>query len=100
MKLTARVKLNPTPAQHQLLKDTLSRANSACNDISAVAWESKTFRQFGIHKLTYKAVRAQFGLTAQMAVRAIGKVADAYKLDQKRQRRFKKMSPSTRLKNA
>lgn len=91
MKLTARVKLNPTLEQHQILKDTLYRANSACNYISDVAWESKTFRQFGIHKLTYKDVRSKFGLTAQMAVRAMGKVADAYKLDNKRQRSFKKM---------
>lgn len=91
MKLTAKIKLAPTTEQHQALKDTLHRANSACNFISAVAWDAKVFRQFGIHKLTYKDVRARFALSAQMSVRAIGKVADAYKVGKKRQRTFKKL---------
>ena len=91
MKLTAKVKLTPTPEQHQMLKDTLHRANAASNYISGVAWDAQVFRQFGIHKLTYKDVRSRFGLSAQMTVRAIGKVADAYKVGKKRQRTFKKM---------
>ena len=62
--------------------------NAACNYISQVAWQTKTFRQFAIHKLTYQAVRETFHLAAQLAVRCIAKVADAYKLDRKTQRTF------------
>ena len=91
MKLAAKVKLAPTPKQHQLLKDTLYRANAASNYISRVACEEKCFRQFGIHKLAYKDVREQFELSAQMAVRAIGKVSDAYKAGKRGQRRFKEL---------
>ena len=67
---------------------TLVRANEACDYISRVAWETKTFRQFPIHRLTYGAVRETFALAAQLTVRCIAKVADAYKRDTKRQRTF------------
>lgn len=89
MKLIAQVKLQPTPEQADLLKRTLERANAAANYISAVAWEQHTFNQYALHKLTYHAVREQFGLTAQVVVRVISKVADAYKLDKDTQRTFK-----------
>jgi len=43
-----------------------------------------------LHKLAYERCREQFGLAAQMTVRCIAKVADAYKLDRKTRRRFKR----------
>ena len=79
MKLTAKVRLQPTNAQAECLKRTLETANAACNWISQQAWDTQTFGQFTIHKLVYNAVRAQFPLTAQMVVRCIAKVTDAYK---------------------
>ncbi len=82
------LKLLPTSEQADALRRTLERANEACNTISRVAWETKTFRQFAIHKLVYQSVRETFALAAQMAVRCIAKVADAYKLDKKRMRTF------------
>jgi putative transposase len=88
MRLTAAIRLLPTPEQADALRRTLEAANAACDYISQVAWESKTFRQFAIHKLTYQAVRETFHLAAQLAVRCIAKVADAYKLDRKTQRTF------------
>lgn len=89
MKLTAKIKLDPTKEQHQLLLQTLERANAACNSISQQAWQNKTFGRVPVHKLTYHTVRDQFDLSAQMTVRCIGKVVDAYKLDKKQQRQFK-----------
>lgn len=88
MKLTVQMKLQPTPEQADALRRTLERANEACNYISRVAWEAKTFRQFAVHKLVYQPVRETFVLAAQMAIRCIAKVADAYKLDKKRKRTF------------
>ncbi len=89
MKLTAKVKLIPTPEQYDLLKSTLEITNSACNYISEKAWENKTFRQFPLHKLTYYDIREHFPLSAQIAVRCISKVADAYKIGKKVKRTFK-----------
>jgi putative transposase len=88
MRLAAAIQLLPSPVQADALTRTLEAANTACDYISQVAWESKTFRQFAIHKLTYQAVRETFHLAAQLAVRCIGKVTDAYKLDRKTQRTF------------
>src|SRR5262245_48305017 len=88
MRLTAAIQLLPTPEQADALKRTLETANAACDCISQVAWESNTFRQFPIHRLTYQAVRETFHLAAQLMVRCIAKVADAYKLDRKTQRTF------------
>jgi IS605 OrfB family transposase len=90
MKLVVNLKLTPTEMQADALLATLTTANRACNWLSGQAWESKTFGQFALHKLTYEHCREQFGLAAQMAVRCIAKVADSYKLDRQTRRRFKR----------
>jgi putative transposase len=87
--LTAQLKLGPSAAQASSLARTLVACNAACDAISTVAWDSKTFRQFDLHKLCYRRAREEFGLAAQAAVRCIAKVADAYKLDQKAKRTFR-----------
>ena len=89
MKLVAQVKLQTTPEQLAALKQTMQEANRACDYISSVAWEKKTFNQYALHKLVYQDVRKQFGLSAQVVVRCIAKVADSFKLDKKRKRKFK-----------
>jgi len=89
MKLVAQVKLQPTDEQSELLKRTLERVNFAANFVSDTAWHQQSFRQYDLHKLTYYPVRENFGLSAQVAVRLIAKVADAYKLDRKTKRTFK-----------
>ncbi|GIL24650.1 MAG: transposase [Bacteroidota bacterium] len=88
MKLIAQVKLQPEPGQTELLRLTLETANAAANYVSEVAWETKTFRQYDLHRACYYTVRERYELSAQMTVRMIAKVADAYKLDRKYQRRF------------
>src|ERR671929_1824360 len=89
MKLIAQVKLNPMPEQHAALLETLSEANAACDAISAVAWRAREFRRLPLQKLVYHDIKASFRLGAQILVRCIAKVADAYKLDRKTQRTFK-----------
>jgi len=89
MKLIAQIKLLPAPEQAQALRKTLEVANTACNYMSNQAWENKTFRQFPLHKLTYRNARAMFQLSAQVVVRCVSKVADAYKIDRKTKRTFK-----------
>jgi IS605 OrfB family transposase len=89
MKLVAQVKLQPSEAQTKQLLATLEAANAAANFLSDLAWEHKTFRQFDLHQAGYRAIREQFGLSAQMAVRCISKVTDAYKLDKRTRRSFR-----------
>jgi IS605 OrfB family transposase len=89
MQLTAKLKLLPTSEQADMLKGTLETANAACNYISERAWKERIFRQYSLHKLVYYDVRQRFGLSSQMTVRCISKVADAYKLDRKTKRAFR-----------
>ncbi|MBI3962870.1 MAG: IS200/IS605 family element transposase accessory protein TnpB [Deinococcus sp.] len=88
MKLTACVKLQPTAEQAHALRQTLERANAACNHISAWAWKHQTFGQWALHRALYRKIRATFHLSAQVTVRVLAKVADAYKLDKRRKRVF------------
>lgn len=89
MKITVAVKLQPNSEQDPSLVATTERANAACNRISKVAWDAQVFGQYALHKLAYADVREVFGLTAQVVVRCISKVADAYKLDKRTQRVFR-----------
>lgn len=89
MKLTVNIKLKPMDFQADALLNTLKEVNKACDWISAQAFQNKVFKQFNLHKLAYHAAREKFDLSAQVVVRAIAKVADAYKLDTKTQRSFR-----------
>ena len=89
MKLIAQLKLQPTLPQAAMLKRTLEASNAACNYLSTVAWETRTFSKFALQRLCYKQVREQFGLAAQMTIRALAKVADAYKPDKRTPRAFR-----------
>jgi predicted transposase len=73
MKLTAKIKLKPDNNQTDALRHTLSTCNAACNHISQVAWDTRTFSRNKLHHLVYYDVRARFGLSAQATVRCIAK---------------------------
>lgn len=88
MKLTLKIKLLPNASQRESLLNTLKEANAQCNIISKVAWERKVFNQFKLHKECYYNIKETSKLSAQLIVRCISKVADAYKIDKKVKRVF------------
>jgi putative transposase len=81
MKLTAQVKLMPTPEQAELLRQTLTAANAACTAISEYAWDNKTFGKYGLQQALYHVLRDQFSLSAQMVVRCLGKPMGSARCD-------------------
>lgn len=83
------IKLVTTKLQHEAMYETLILANKACNYIAVEAFNAKVYRQYDIHKLLYKIIRSKFGLSAQVTVRCIGKVAVAFKLNKKVCPKFK-----------
>lgn len=95
MKLTLQIRLLPTDEQAVRLKKTFSVFNEACNTISQIAWERHVFKQFNLHKEVYYPIKETSHLSAQLVVRAISKVADAYKLDKKKQRHFREFGAIT-----
>lgn len=90
MLLTIKVKLYPNEHQEKALLETMERFNGACDYISKIAWSTRTFGKVGIQKIVYYDVREKYNLSAQMVVRAIGKVAESYRIDKTCQHEFKK----------
>ncbi|MCS7193425.1 MAG: transposase [Meiothermus sp.] len=95
MKLTAKVKLLPTPEGRAYLLETMRRFNAACNYISDLAWNTRTFKQVPLHHLHYHTTKERFGLSAQMVVRANARVVDAYGLDRRTKRSFRELGAIT-----
>lgn len=93
MKQTLLVKLAPTHDQHAALLRTLEAFNAACNAIAEVAFAEHSASKIDLQKLVYYDIRQRFNLSAQMTIRAISKVAEAYKRD-------KRIKPSFRLRGA
>src|SRR5215216_5652452 len=70
----------------------IQTTNAACNYISRIAWESRTFSKLVLQRMCYHEVRDTFNLAAQMVTRALAKVGDAYHLDTKTKRTFRPTS--------
>jgi putative transposase len=83
MKLTLQLKLVPTAEQHTALLDTMRAFNAAASYAAEVGFRDHVFSQQAIHVRCYRELRNRFGLSAQMAVRAIGKVVETFKRDKK-----------------
>jgi len=80
VKLVAQIKLLPDTNQINLLNQTLTVANDACNYISEIAHKQNEKNHFRLHHLVYRNVKINTGLSAQMIVRCIKKVVDSYKI--------------------
>src|SRR5215510_7736692 len=83
VKLTLQLKLVPTSEQHTALVETMYAFNAAASYAAEVGFRDRVFNQQSIHKRCYRELRDRFGLSAQMAVRAIGKAVEAFKRDKR-----------------
>ncbi len=90
MKLTLQIQLLPDATTGQKLKATIERFNEAANWLAPKAYERKLANKFALQKLYYSDLRHLFGLSAQMAIRCIAQVVEAYKRDKKVQPAFRK----------
>jgi len=89
MKQTLMIKLSPSKEQYDALLKTMEAFNVACSYASDAAFNNQIWGQYYLHKAVYKVLRDEFKLSAQMAVRAIAKVSESYKVDKKTQHVFK-----------
>lgn len=89
MKTTVKIKLSPSKEQYQILLKTLEAFNAACNYIAETAFAEKTANKYALQKLLYHDVKKRFGLSAQLVIRAISKVSEAYKRNKKIKPSFK-----------
>ena len=77
------VKLLPTIEQAQSLRATLDQANAARSWIAERGHAKRCFGRTALHRLSYRESRERFGLSAQMAVRAIGSVVECFNRDRR-----------------
>jgi len=89
MKTTLQVKLLPTADQRTALLDTMHAFNAACTWLGEQAYRERCASKFVLQRLYYQEVRQRFGLSAQLAIRAIAKTVEAYKRDKNVQVAFR-----------
>lgn len=89
MKTTLQVKLLPSSDQHTALLETMHAFNAACTWIATYAYAQRCASKFALQKALYQEIRQQFGLSAQLAIRAIAKTVEAYKRDKSTQVTFR-----------
>ncbi len=89
MKLAMQVKLLPSTDQAQALLATMERFNAACDALAAVAFPLRCANKIELQKFAYADIRRDFGLSAQMTIRAIAKVCEVFKRDKAIQPTFR-----------
>jgi len=80
MKLTIQLQLL-AGGDEAILLATMKAFNAAAQNAAKVGFEAHLASQPGIHQRCYYDLREQYGLSAQMAVRAIGKAVEVLRRD-------------------
>jgi len=81
--LTLQLRLLPTAKQAAQLGATMRAFNAAATYAARAGFEAGVFSQPSVHKRCYYDLREKFGLSSQMAVRAIGKAVECFSRDKK-----------------
>lgn len=76
-KRTICCKMAPTPKMAAQLSATVSAFAEACNTVLGVALPGNTSNNIALHHLTYRMIRKEFSLSANLAVRVIRRVSEA-----------------------
>jgi IS605 OrfB family transposase len=91
---TVSCKLDAAPDQAEALRITLQSFACACNDVLKVSKENHTTNKVKLQHLCYHAIREKHGLSANLAIRAIARVAESSKKKLRKVREFKPTSVS------
>jgi putative transposase len=83
MKQVIVLKLEPSPEQHAALLSTMEAFNAGAQYAADVAYEKRLANKIALQPFVYGELRARFGLSAQMAIRAISKAVETYKRDKR-----------------
>jgi len=90
MKLTLQVQLFPTVDEAAKLKATVERFHAAADWLAGEAFATRSANKVELQRAHYRELRDRFGLSAQMAVRCIAQVCEAYKRDRAIRPKFRK----------
>lgn len=90
MKLTLQTQLLPAPEDAAKLRATVEQFNEAATWLAGIAFEQGIANKFELQKLCYADLRGRFGLGAQMAIRCIAQVCEAYKRDKAKRPKYRR----------
>lgn len=90
MKIVVQLRVLPTAEQKTTLLATMAAFNDAANFAAKVATQKSAFTRPKLHQLVYKTIRDQFGLSAQMTIRAYTKAIEQFAVDKTRTPNFRK----------
>ena len=83
MKQVIVIKLEPSQEQYQALLKTVEAFNRGSQYAANVAYEKRLANKIALQPFVYATLRSEFGLSSQMAIRAIAKAVEAYKRDRR-----------------
>lgn len=83
MKQVVVIKLEPSQEQYQALLKTVEAFNRGSQYAADVAYEKRLANKIALQPFVYGTLRSEFGLSSQMAIRAIAKAVEAYKRDRR-----------------
>jgi hypothetical protein len=78
VKQVVKVRMLPTPEQAAALRATLKTCNEAASWLSKRMHAERVYRKHDVQARFYTELKARFGLSAQPAIRVIGKVAESH----------------------
>jgi putative transposase len=81
MMRTLKVKIAVEPEQSEALLETMHQFNAACNYVAEIAFQMQTADKIKLQPFVYHDIREKYGISSQMAIRAISKTCEAYKRD-------------------
>jgi putative transposase len=90
VKLIMQTQLLPDGYQARKLSATMRAFNTAADWLAGEAFRLRNDNKVELQQLYYSQLRDDFGLSAQMAVRCIAQVCEAYSRDKSIRPRFKK----------
>ncbi len=88
-------KLLTTPIIADALKETSKSFSDACNHVLKIALEEKTHNAIKLHKLCYRPIREWFGLSSNLAIRAIRRVVSCLTRLKGKRKRPKEFRPKS-----
>ncbi len=88
--MTLQTQLLPDKEQARKLASTMEAFNAAADWLAGKAFDLKTANKIKLQQLYYRQLREDFGLSAQMAIRCIAQVCEAFSRDRTKRPTFRR----------
>lgn len=84
VKLTAQLRLLPTPDQAAKLAETMRVTRDAANLAARIGFDANVFGRIALHHAAYRRVRAEMGVSSSVADTAVQRAAETFRRDRTR----------------